>query len=236
MAKVRDLISSSLRLLGAIATGESLSAAEQADALAAFNRMIDSWSNEELLIFADVAETFNLVPGQQTYTIGPTGNFNTVRPQRIEKARLQTVTSGLPVDLPLTIVTLDEWARIIIKTQSSSLPLRLYIEENYPLMSLNLWPIPSVANKIALWSWKPLTKFASVDDDVSFPPGYERMIVYNGALELAPEYSREPSATVLSTAIESKANIKRMNTKPSYLSTDSALKSRNRKFNILRGE
>lgn len=236
MAKVRDLLSSSLRLLGAIATGETPSAAEQADALAAVNRMVDSWSNEELLIYADVVETFNLVPGQQTYTMGPSGNFNTVRPQRIEKARLQTVTSGLPADLPLTLVTLDEWARIIIKTQSSSLPLRLYIEENYPLMNLNLWPIPNIANKIVLWSWKPLTRFATVDDDVSFPPGYERMIVYNGALELAPEYGREPSATVLSTAIESKANIKRMNTQPSYLSTDSAIRSRNRRFNILKGD
>jgi hypothetical protein len=62
------------------------------------------------------------------------------------------------------------------------------------------------------------------------------MLRYNLAIELAPEYGKEPSETTLGIAIQSKAKIKRMNSKPLYLKTDSALQTRGHVFNWLTGE
>jgi hypothetical protein len=47
----RDLISASLRLIGAIAPGESPEASEASDALGTVNRMLDSWANEPLMLY-----------------------------------------------------------------------------------------------------------------------------------------------------------------------------------------
>lgn len=88
MATVRDLIKGSLRLLGAIAPGETPSADEQAEALLALNSMISSWSTESLTIYSRVRESFTLTPGQQMRTLGVGGSFNTSRPMEIEEAKL----------------------------------------------------------------------------------------------------------------------------------------------------
>lgn len=236
MSTVRDLIRGSLRLLGAIAQGETPSAEEQADAFSALIDMLGSWSTESLLIFNKGREVFPLVSGQQSYTMGPSGNFNTVRPLKIEDALLQIQGSNPTFELPIKIVNQDEWVSISVKTMPSTIPINLYVEDTSPLATLNLWPIPSVASNLILYSWKPLDTFASVDSDLDLPPGYAKALRYNLALELAPEYGREPSASVLSGAIESKENIKRMNIKPTFLKMDEAVLPRNRTFNWMTGE
>lgn len=85
-----------------------------------------------------------------------------------------------------------------------------------------------------LYSWKPFSSFASVNDEIELPPGYERALRYNLAVELYPEYGKEPPASIYSAAQESKAAIKRMNIKPSYLVTDPFFTRR--PFNILTGD
>lgn len=46
----RDLVSASLRLIGAAAPGESLDAQVATDGLSALNRMIGSWNTEPLML------------------------------------------------------------------------------------------------------------------------------------------------------------------------------------------
>lgn len=236
MATPRDLIKGSLRLIGAIATGEAPSADEQTDAFNVLNDMLDSWSNEKLTIFQTTTETFPLTIGQQTYSMGPTGNFNTVRPQKIENIGIQQVSSANLLELPMKILNQDQWANITIKATTSALPLKVYIEDTYPLLTLYFWPVPSAAVNIVLYSWKPLGSFATVNSVISLPPGYAKALRYNLAMELAPEYGKEPSQVVAMGAAESKENIKRMNVKPLYLGVDSGAVARKKSFNWLTGE
>jgi hypothetical protein len=235
MSTVRDLISGSLRLLGAISTGETPTAQEQTDAFNSLNDMLDSWSTEGLMVPTKLRETFSLVPGQQTYTFGSGGNFNSVRPMLIENA-LIVLTVTPETEIPMKIVNKDEWASITVKSVQSSVPLYLYNDNAFPLTNVNLWTVPSVATSIVLYSWKPLSDFVTVNDTVSLPPGYNRAIRYNLALELSAEYGVSPLPGVAAGALESKANIKRANTKPNYLSTDAELRAKEGAFNWLIGE
>lgn len=236
MSTVRDLIKGSLRLIGAISTGETPSADEQADALVALNDMLDSWSTENLIIQSKVREEFTLVSGTQSYTIGSGGTFNTSRPLKIEAATIEDQSSSPNSEYNLEIINLEQWASIPIKDVAGvSIPTRLYFEDTYPLATIYLWPKPSAANKLVLYSWKPLTSFASVDTVLSVAPGYAKAFRYNLALDLAPEYGKEPSQFVLDGANKSKSNIKRMNIKPHYLKSDPAVLSGS-PFNILTGE
>lgn len=221
MATARDLIKSSLRVLGVIASGENISAQEAQDGLEALNQMLSSWSTEKLLIFASQKENFPFLAGKQSYTMGPSGDFDTVRPQKVEQAYV-LLPDG--VETPLKILNQAEWAAVTLKNVASDIPRYLYVEDTYPLSTLNFWTKPaSSALSVNLYSWKPLTGFLSLNDDIVLPPGYERALKYNLALEIAPEFGLEPSASIIASATEAKANIKRMNIKPHYLVADSAV-------------
>lgn len=235
MATVRDLIKGSMRLIGAIATGETPSADEQADALYVLNDMIDSWSNEGLAIFATIREEFPLTAGQGDYTMGVGGDFNTARPLKIENAAV--LSTGTPAyELPLELLNQDQWAAIPVKSTQSSLPRKLYAVSSNPLEAISLWPVPSTTSTLVLYSWKPLASFANANSTVSFPPGYSKALRYGLALELAPEYGKTPDPAIVIQAVEAKENIKRMNVKPVYLGVDDALTSRGHGFNWLTGE
>lgn len=231
---VRDLVKGSLRLIGALATGETPSADEQVDAMAVLNEMLDSWSTENLTILNKVIESFVLNSGQGTYMMGLTaaaGNFITARAMRIENANIMSGSS----EYPIAILTQDEWAQVQIKTTTSNLPTKIYAEGTYPLETIHVWPVPSAAPTLVLYSWKALAEFVTVNDTVDLAPGYLKALRFNLALALCPEYGKQPDTAVIAGALESKENIKRMNIKPQLMHVDAALLKR-RTYNIITGE
>jgi hypothetical protein len=235
MGTVRDLITGSMRLIGAIATGETPSASELSDGLTALNDMIDSWSNENFLVFAKTIEFFPLTPGQASFTIGTGGDFDTIRPMKIETATLQVQQTPL-LELPMKIINKDEFAAIRVKSTESPIPVWLYDDGSFPLKNLYLWPVPMVANKLGLYSWKQLSEFSSLNDEIDLPPGYNKALRYGLALEIAPEYGKPLDPTIVTQFKDSRSNIKRMNIKPEYLSCDAGVLNDPWGFNWLTGE
>lgn len=234
MGTARDLIKGSLRLLGVIASGETPTAAEQADALSSLNSMIESWSNDGFLIFEEKREEFTLSISTQDYSIGSGATFDTVRPQTIMNAGAKE--SATDVEVPIRVFNQDEWARIAVKGARSTLPLGIYYNPTYPNGTISVWPIPTLASKLVLYSLKPLTGFPTIDTTVTLPPGYERMLRYNLAVEIAPEYGRPVSPEIAAIASESMALIKRANTKPVYAISDVDGITGRKTFNWLTGE
>lgn len=216
----RDLIKSSMRKIRVLAEGESPTSQQQVDAIATLNGMLGNWSLQELLVYQTVTEKFLLVASQGAYTIGTGANFDTNRPVRIDRAGIEDQFSTTAVEYPVRMLTLDEWASIRAKSVQSSYPAFMYIDDSFPLTTLQLWPIPTVANKLVLYSQKPLTAIAAPGDVLSLPPGYEQAMIFNLAVLLAPEYDTEPSQVVVTTADNSRADIKRANQRPRLLKID----------------
>lgn len=231
----RDLIRRSLMLIGVLAEGETASADALQDGLSSLNDMLGSWSTEGLTVFNRVREEFTLTPGTAAYTIGVSGTFNTSRPLEIEQATLEDQSASPTIEMPIEIISLRQWSTIAIKDMQSTYPLKLYIEMTNPLAIINLWPVPSAANKLVIYSRKPLSSIASANTAIALPPGYDKALRYNLAIELAPEYGKATPPEVMNGAIEAKANIKRQNIKPSYLECDAALVNK-KTFNILSGQ
>lgn len=225
-----------MRVVGILAEGEVPGANQMNDAFALFNDFIDSLSTESLVIYSKIREPFNLVAGQQSYTFGIGGNFNSSRPQLIENAGIIAPGTNPATEVGMRIINKDEFAQIMLKSQQSTIPLFLYNDDQYPLANINLWPVPSAITQLILYSWKPLSQFATLDDVISLPPGYARMLRFNFAMELAPEYGKEISQSAMAIAVKSKANVKRMNIKPLYLKIDPALNTQARVFNWRTGE
>lgn len=216
-----SLVSASLRLIGAIAPGESPEASEATDGLAALNRMLDSWSTEDLIIHTVTAEApLTLTPGDASVTLGALGDITT-RPVVIEKALIRDGSQ----DYPVRLLSLSEYASIGDKSLQSTYPASLFDDGGYPQRTLTLYPVPSAAKQLVLFTKRALTQIATLSTEISLPPGYERALVFNGAVELAPEYGKSVSAEVAKVAEESKATLKRSNHKPRYLRADDALLS-----------
>lgn len=219
----RDLLNASLKLIGVLASGEAASADEATDGLATLNRMLSNWSTENLLIYSKVREEFTLTPSDGDYTMGSSGNFNTSRPVDIFAAAIELQSPSPKVEVPVRVLTEAQWAAIQVKDLTSSIPTDLWPDMTNPLVTLNLYPVPTVAEKLVIYSWKELTTISTLDTSLAFPPGYEEALIYNSAIRLAPEYGRAVSDVVGMVATESKANIKRKNSKEHLLQVDSAV-------------
>jgi hypothetical protein len=185
MTTARDIITRALQRVGVLTKGESPSGDEAVDGLTMLNSLLSSWSNDSLLIYARTAESFPLVSGQATYTIGPTGDFNTTRPLQI----LTAFTRIGSIDYDISIISDEAFDGITQKNISSSIPDVLVYETSFPLGKIKIYPVPT-AGDLHIRSEKLLTQFPALDTDVELPPGWDRALIYNLALELAGEYGQ----------------------------------------------
>lgn len=226
-----DIINNSLRVLQVASPDVVLTAAEASNALDTLNLMIDSWSNEPMMINHVVKDSLILTPGQAQYTIGTSGNINTDRPIQIESSTI-TISNS---ELPLSIVSYDDWAVIRLKT-ISAYPDTLYFDTAYPLGIINLYPVPSTATTLTLYSLKPFTKFTDLTSIFSLPPGYARAMKYQLAIELAPEYQTSAGPDVIALAQAAKAGIKRVNKRTITMQLDPMLAGTSTgRYNVYRG-
>lgn len=219
---VRQLITSSLRLIGVLASGETLPAADGADALSVLNDLLDAWRAERLTLFEQQRTENTLVGGTQRYTIGTGGAWNQQRPLWIDAAGA-LFPDGL--EIPIKLYSRDEWAEQALKDLDSNIPEGIFYNPAFPLGEIDVWPVPDDATmKVVLYAPKSgLTSVASLDTVISMPPGWAKALRYNLALDLAPEYGRQADPAVVATAIDAKATIKRANILPEDLAIDPAL-------------
>lgn len=234
---VRDLITGSFRLLGVLASGEQPAANEMQDAFASLNSMLDSWKLERLMVYAILPQTFSLVAGKKTYTIGTGGDFDTDWPTRIEKIQLNYNTGGVPINLPIEILNLDQYQQFTVPDTTSTIPQWMYPDDAYPLRSLSFYPVPSIVNTVDIFTWGLINGFASIDDDIVLPPGYELALKSNLALQIAPEFGiQQINPITAAMAADSRAKIKSFNMKPLFMEVDSALTSRGGYFDWRTGQ
>jgi hypothetical protein len=75
MTTANDLITDVLVKMKRYAPGQAINAVDSAWCLTALNDMLDLWSNESLVCFANLEQSFALVPGVNQYPIGPTAGY-----------------------------------------------------------------------------------------------------------------------------------------------------------------
>lgn len=234
MATAQEIISDALADIGAVDPLEALTADEAAHGLRKLNELLESWSNESLAVYQLLQEGFATVAGTASYTIGSGAAWNTARPLRIESAFLRDSAAN---DTPLDVFNREEYDAIALKTTRYR-PEHLFY---YPTVAngvVYLDGVPDAVYTVFLNSLKALQSFAALTTTVVLPPGYLRAIKSNLAIELAPGYQKTPSALLASIAMQSKAAIKRINSRTPKLSVaDTAFQSEGRSgFNINIGQ
>lgn len=205
---VRDLVTRALRVATVVGAGETPDADDAADALLNLNLMLDAWQAERLYVFAVVERTGTLVAGTATYTVGTGATFNVPRPVRIEWAYTRDSQS---YDRQIDIVPDQVFAQIPLKSQGNNFPTVLWYEQAYPLGIIHLWELPTSGLTLRFGAWTVLSEYASLNDAVSLPPGYEDAIVFSLAERICPEYGKAISVDLMRQATNARANIQQDN-------------------------
>lgn len=221
MTTVRELLTGSLRLIGVASEGNTPTAQQLNDALFTLNENMDSWNANGRMIFTQ--HTLELIVGssQQVYTIGPDGDLDTpVRPSKLDFASFKITSSSPNVEVPMWILSGDEWAAIQLKNIDSQVPMWCYLEPTFPLARLHLWPKPNTNGVVVLTMWQYLNSTLTLNTQVAFPPGYARLMRYNVAITIAPEYGIEVSDTIKSAYNNLKLEVQANNTRSNRLVLD----------------
>lgn len=215
---VYDIVVKAMLHLGAIASGEVPNADEASDGLDAFNDVLETWSLQNLAIYGGDVEAFNTVAGQASYTIGPTGNWVTTRPQHDIAQAYCTVNS---TDFPIGIWTQEEYNAVAVKQSGSQVIERLAYINDFPNGIIKLYPTPSAVVSVKLIWAAVLTSAPTLATVINLPPGYARALAYAVAVELSAQYGAgiDVSAQARSTL----AYIKKANRTPPIVSFDSTL-------------
>jgi hypothetical protein len=220
MTTALDLITGALRLIGAIASGETASPDEARDGLRALNDLLESLSAQQLTLYSTTDQVFAVAAGKAAYTLGPGGDWPGFRP--VDIAGIYMRYGG--VDYQVREIEAERYNAIALKQQQAPVAMYLYYNADMPQGQVVLWPVPSVTGvQIVLTCNEPLSALSSTAQALSLPPGYARALRYALAVELAPEFGIEPSATVVATRNEAMSAIKRANKRQPVLTCDDAL-------------
>src|SRR5271157_1968059 len=165
----RDIITQALRKLGIGTPGEVLSADEMNSGLDALNVMLKSWSGRSLLTTAQLQESFALIGGLPTYTIGPSvvsPNFITVKPITVCSGFIRDQSN---TDYPVGLISREEYNAFVNKSDTGLPSVIFYdpgiAQQANQLGTVNLYLTPDSTNIYTLFlvSEKPFTTFASLN-------------------------------------------------------------------------
>lgn len=229
-----DQINSALRLIGVLAEGEVPSADTSQDALTALNQMIDSWSTERLAVFSTQDQVFTWLPGFRERSLGPTGDFVGNRPVMIDDSTYFRDPAS-NVSYGIKLINQQQYNGIAVKTVTSTYPQVMWVNMEYPDISMTVYPVPTKTLEFHIVSVSELTQPANLATNLTFPPGYLRAFRYNLACELAPEFGVEPSPTVVRIAMTAKRNLKRINNPDDIMAIPYSLVGNRQRYNIFAG-
>lgn len=178
------VIKGALRLVGAISQGEEPTDAQKAEAMEALNMMVKALAVKGLPLWAISNIQVPTIQGTATYTIGLGMTVNVPKPLKV----YQAFYSRGNVDVPLRIITRDEYERLGNKT-SQGTPAMLYYE---PLLNngvVHLFPVPdALVPPITIIGQHHIDDFDTEADEPDFPQEWFEALKYNLATRLAGEY------------------------------------------------
>lgn len=164
-----------------------------------YNRWTDQLRANGTTVYHIERTLFPLTAGIGAYTIGPGGTWNTVWPERLERASL-ILADG--TEYALWPLTDDEWQLWVNKAQTSSQPRRFHYEKDFPLGIFHMLYVPSAAIQVALYLEEqplvPITRAAGPAYDYSavqfeYPPSYQALVEFGLALQVG---GRNPRAKI----------------------------------------
>lgn len=178
-----EIIHRALRLIGAVAQGETPTTDQVTEAAQALNGLVKAWQADGMPLWALKERVVPLVAGQYVYTL------DNPKPLKLLQAWNHNTTSN--VDIPMRVITKQEYNILGNKTSAGN-PIQVYYDPRRDVGELHLFPVPTTveqaANTINFVYQAPFEDFDSSTDTPDFPAEWYDAVTYGLATRLAPEY------------------------------------------------
>ena len=171
------------------------------------------------------AGTYRVNINQTVATTAITANYQ--KPLNISSAfvRINTTANGQPItggglDYPITILALEDYQMIGLKTLNGPWPKALYYNPNEESGKLFVWPNPS-QGEMHLFANTLFTRYSSINESIVLPQGYSMCLRWCLAERLMPMYgkvSQVQIAMISQYAAQAKSTLKRTNMSPIQVS------------------
>jgi hypothetical protein len=145
------------------------------------------------------------------------------RPLAIDSAfvRINTTSNGMPVqngglDYPVSILNLEEYEMIGLKTLNGPWPKAVYYQPSEILGNLYVWPNPS-QGEMHVFANTIFSRYNTYYDNILLPQGYTNALRWCLAERLMPMYGKANTVQIQminAYAAQAKATVKRTNMKP----------------------
>lgn len=223
------LINMTLKLSGVLGLGQTANAEDTNDAFDMLNMMLSTWNRKRWLVYR-LVDIACVADGSQFYTVGPTGDFDVARPDRIESAYVRMLNQSQimgqmssTVDYPLDILEAHEDYGALTLKNLVAFPAAVFYDSNVPFGNLYVYPIPTSKYEIHIIVKETLKQFSNLTDDITLPPEYLDAIMWNLAARLRPMYGQQPDPTIIAVAKSSLNVIRGANTQIPDLQMPSGL-------------
>ena len=203
MTTPNDIITLALKSAGVLGVGQTASAEDMNDSFTLLNFMLAQWQRKRWLIWT--LDTFSVsCTGAQSYTVGPGGDIDCPRPDRLEDAFFRQNIPSEPneIDYPLEIIESRETYNRIALKSLGSFPSYIYYQSDFPMGSIYPWPLPSNLYQVFISVKTQLAQFTTLTQDVNLPPEYYAAILYNLSVRLRTAFQLPPDTAVIGLAKE----------------------------------
>lgn len=181
------IIADALKEILVIGEGESASAEMLSDGLRMLNRWLDTNANNN--DFAHVATQVQIaLTGQQSFTIGPTGDIVTARPLLIESA----VVDRAGITYPVKMINVQQYDAVTLKTLQGANTQAIYYEGTFPNGTAYCYPLATGCT-LKMRILNLVKQFATLSDQIEMPLGYEDALMLGLAIRMAPGYGKKVS-------------------------------------------
>lgn len=174
-------------------------------------RLLDNWNADDRAVYAEVFDTFTLVPSLSPHTIGPSGATWTLsqRPESIEGMSLILPATPNNVNIPIIVRDYQWWMAQSVQALTTNYPTDCYYETDWPNGKLFFWPIPQAAYDVQLTRRTVLDSAFSISASFSLPPGYRDAITLTLAEDLVSSFgaAARPAPLLPQKAREARARV-----------------------------
>lgn len=215
MATTLELISSAMSKINKLQAGETPAAEDVDVCIDRLNTLLGSFENENLFNYATQETIATLPANTVSRTIGSGLQINVPRPVKLLPGCFSRVQD---IDYPIEVVTEQEYNDISLKSQIGAVsPSKCFYDGLTTTANVYFWPYAVTSAEIHIVT--PISPGTAADQNTvfTFPPGYQRMIENNLAIEIAPDFNIAPSPMLVAMASSSKRLLKRTNSRVGQL-------------------
>lgn len=185
MTTASQLITRSLRTIGAITATEAPSADDLSAGLDALNDVLAALSTKRGAFPAQTNHSLTLTAGDGQYSIGSGADFAVARPLRVESAYI--TVNGL--DVQLTVGSREDYNGIVEKSETGE-PTHVFYDATSANGTLYFYPVPTYSYACVLTCWTEFTQVSGVNDSLVMPTYLVSYLRYAVAIILAAEMQR----------------------------------------------